>query len=197
LGEAIQPASFFQKRPVVSVKETYPAGFPKPCQRVSKAHSKKLAKSSAEFLSHHFCLLDGAGTLLYQRQTDRHTHMLNIMRFEEGRVMLALAGGLSRPLTQESNIFFLPQGPKADLPPVTMCTHLGTMHTQLSGWSVGQRERARGESSVTDGRKPYSRSQQRSLAFSPDGTSSSTESTSPRCLTWRHNVYSIQQIRTI
>jgi len=38
------------------MKETYSAGFPKPCQRVSKAHSKKLAKSSAEFLSRSFYL---------------------------------------------------------------------------------------------------------------------------------------------
>ncbi len=38
-------------------RETYSAGFPKPCQRVSKAHSKELAKSSAEFLS--------PGTTLY------------------------------------------------------------------------------------------------------------------------------------
>jgi hypothetical protein len=42
---------------VVSTRETYSAGFPKPCQRVSKAHSKELAKSSAEFLS--------PGTTLY------------------------------------------------------------------------------------------------------------------------------------
>jgi len=50
---ALSSASF-----IVSIKETYSAGFPKPCQRVSKAHSKKLAKSSAEFLSRSFCLPD-------------------------------------------------------------------------------------------------------------------------------------------
>ena len=55
---ARNPASFFRKRPAVSIKETYSAGFPKPCQRVSKAHSKKLAKSSAEFLTCSFYLPD-------------------------------------------------------------------------------------------------------------------------------------------
>ena len=44
---------------VVSTRETYSAGFPKPCQRGSKAHSIKLAKSHRlQFLSRSFYLPD-------------------------------------------------------------------------------------------------------------------------------------------
>jgi hypothetical protein len=53
-----QPASFFKKRPVFSIKETYSAGFPTPSQRVCKAHGKKLAKSRLQFLSRSFYLPD-------------------------------------------------------------------------------------------------------------------------------------------
>ena len=39
-----QPVSFFKKRPVVSIKETYSACFRTPTQPVSTAHSEKLAE---------------------------------------------------------------------------------------------------------------------------------------------------------